>query len=529
MRTRWIIVLALTVMSISACASEPATGPEAARALLDEVAESMGGWEVLSAIERQEIVSQGNDWEPMQAVEPGAERVVSGWGRTLLIDYTNPSMYLNFDGERVYPNTAPVTFTEVIDRDAGALRGTGEEGEPVYTRMHPSLFAARMRDFNRLATRLLFVAQDSAELTRLEDQTANGQTIQLVQYQDGGQPVALQIDEFTKLPIRVTYTEDDPLYGDTQNELVYLDWREVQVDAAADGSPINARLPHAQALFLNGERFREEAFRNLINNGTFDAGTFDIPQEIRDTPENGERQVSQWTLRRISIGVGYQGFAQPQNVQIDEVAPGILHATGGSHHSMVVEMEDHLIVVEAPLYEERSVAVIEALEERFPDKPIRYAVVTHFHMDHSGGVRAYAANGATIVGHESIVPFLETVLATAHTQRPDSLQQASGASPTVEGVGEPMELTDGTRTVQIHHVENEHATGMVIAYVADARIAFVSDLYSPGGPVNADNANALAFYRGVMAAGLDVNQVVGGHGGVGPFRDLARVMATVED
>ncbi len=529
MRTRWIIVLTLTVLSFSACGSAPATGPEAARAILDEVADAMGGWEVLSAIERQEIVSQGNDWEPLQAVEPGAERQVNGWGRTLMIDYTNPSIYLNFDGERFYPNNQAVQFTELIDGDVGALQGTDEEGQAVYTRMHPSRFATRMRDFNRLATRLLFVARDSAELTRLEDQTVDGQTIHILQYQDAGHPVELQVDNFTKLPIRVTYTEDDPLYGDTRNELVYLDWREAQVDADETGAPINARLPHAQALFLNGERFREEAFRNLINNGSFQEGIFDIPQEVRDTPENGERQVSQWTLRRATLGVGYQGFAQPQNVVLGEVAPGVLHATGSSHHSMVVEMEDHLIVVGTPLYEERSVAVIEALEESFPGKPIRYAVVTHFHMDHSGGVRAYAAKGATIVGHESIVPFLETVLGTEHTQRPDSLQQASGASPTVEGVGEPMELTDGTRTVQIHHVENEHATGMLIAYVADARTAFVSDLYSPGGPVNADNANALAFYRGVTSAGLDVNQVVGGHGGVGPYRDLARVMATVQD
>ncbi len=529
MRTRWIIVLTLTVLSISACGSEPTTGPEAARALLDEVAQSMGGWDVLSAIERQEIVSQGNDWEPMQAVEPGAERQVNGWGRTLMVDFTNSSMYLNFDGERIYPNNQAVQFTEVIDGNVGALRGTDEEGEPVYTRMHPSRFATRMRDFNRLATRLLFVARDSAELTRVEDQTVDGTTIEFLQYRDGGQPVELQIDNFTKLPIQVTYTEDDPLYGDTLNTLVYDQWREAQVDAAADGTPINVRLPHAQALFLNGERFRLEEFRNLINNGTFDEGTFDIPQEVRDTPEVGERQVSQWTLRRATLGVGYQGFAQPQNVVLGEVAPGILHATGSSHHSMVVEMEDHLIVVGTPLYEERSAAVIEALEESFPDKPIRYAVLTHFHMDHSGGVRAYAAKGATIVGHESIVPFLETVLGAEHTQRPDSLQQASGASPTVEGVGEPMELTDGTRTVQFHHVENEHATGMLIAFVADAGTAFVSDLYSPGGPVTADNANALAFYRGVTAAGLDVNQVVGGHGGVGPYRDLARVMATAEN
>jgi len=505
MRTHWVVALSLTLIAISSCSSAPTTGPDAARILLDEVAESMGGWGVLEAISQQEFVSQGNDWEPMQAVEPGTDRLVNGWGRTLLVDYT----------------------TEIISGDVGALQITRQEGETEYRRMHPSRFATRLREYNRLAARVLFVAKDSNELTRAEDKTIEEQTIHVLQYQDGINPVELQVDSFTKLPIRVTYTEDDPLYGDTQNELRYLDWRESQVDATETGSPINVRLPHAQALFLNGDLYREEAFRNIINNGSFEAEAFDIPQEIRDTPENGERLVSQWTLRRATLGVGYQGFAQPQNVEFAEVAQGVVHVTGSSHHSMAIEMEDHIILVGTPLFEERSVAVIQALAERFPGKPIRHAVVSHFHMDHSGGVRAYAANGATIIGHESIVPFLTTVLSAPHTYRPDSLEQ-SDIEAQIEGVTEPMELSDGTRTVQLHHIANEHATGMLVAYLPNERIIFVSDLYSPGRPVTESNANALAFYQGVTAAGLNVSQVVGGHGGIGPYRALSRVMANVD-
>jgi glyoxylase-like metal-dependent hydrolase (beta-lactamase superfamily II) len=238
--------------------------------------------------------------------------------------------------------------------------------------------------------------------------------------------------------------------------------------------------------------------------------------------------VSQWTLRRAVMGVGAGGYAEPgQTAELVEVAPGVFHAVGSSHHSMVVEMADHLVVVEAPLYEERSLAVIGAIEERFPDKPIRYAVVTHFHMDHSGGVRAYAARGATVIAHESIVPFLESVLARPSTVRPDSLAQATDLTPTVEGMGEMRELTDGARTIQLRLVPNEHATGMVIAYLPEERIAFVSDLYSPPAPVAADNANARAFYQAVAEANLQVDQVLGGHGtGPGPFRALETVMAS---
>ena len=32
-----------------------------------------------------------------------------------------------------------------------------------------------------------------------------------------------------------------------------------------------------------------------------------------------------------------------------------------------------------------------------PGKPVRYLVLTHHHMDHSGGLRTYVAEGATII------------------------------------------------------------------------------------------------------------------------------------
>ena len=100
----------------------------------------------------------------------------------------------------------------------------------------------------------------------------------------------------------------------------------------------------------------------------------------------------------------------------------------------------------------------------------------------------------------------------------------SGVTPTVEGVAESMDLTDGNRTVQIWNVPNEHALGMVMAYLPNERIAFVSDLYSPPAPPQEDNANARAFYDAVVNAGLEVDQVVGGHGGpAGSFQVLANV------
>jgi glyoxylase-like metal-dependent hydrolase (beta-lactamase superfamily II) len=523
MKSKWAWTCVLTIAMLAGCAEEPAQGPEAGRALLDEVADSMGGWEALSAIERQEFITQGNDFAPLQAPEPGVVLQSNGFGQTTLIDYNGPAVRVEFDAERTYPGPAPVVFTEVIEGDVGALLGADEEGNPTARRMQGSRVAARLRDFNRLPRQLPFTARDAADLTRSEDRVIDGQTYRVLHYTDGANPVEVLVDSFTSLPARVIYTETDPLLGDYLNEITYLDWRDTQVPTGAE-ELLTARMPFGQRITMNGDTLREEAYRNVINNGTFPDGAMNIPQDVRDADEPGQRIVGQWTLRRAHMGLAGQAWGDPEpNVQTDELAPGILHIRGGSHHSLAVEMADHIVVVEAPLLEERSQAVIQAIEQSFPGKPVRYVVSTHFHFDHSGGIRTYAANGATVVVHESIVPFITSVLENPSTIRPDMLTE-SGVTPTVEGVAETMDLTDGVRTVQVWHVPNEHATGMLMAYIPSERLAFVSDLYSPPAPPQPENANARAFYDAVVNNGLDVDRVVGGHGGpAGSFQVLADV------
>src|SRR5207247_580308 len=68
-----------------------------------------------------------------------------------------------------------------------------------------------------------------------------------------------------------------------------------------------------------------------------------------------------------------------------------------SHNSLVVEFADHVVVIEGPLSEARSDYVIAETHRLVPNKPIRYLVNTHQHFDHSGGVRTFAAEGATII------------------------------------------------------------------------------------------------------------------------------------
>jgi glyoxylase-like metal-dependent hydrolase (beta-lactamase superfamily II) len=510
------ILLAAILLLLSGCSSAPPTGPEAARALIDESATAIGGWAVLDAVKSQEMITAGGDWEPMQAVKPDGEpRIVNKFGQTLLIDFEKKRMRLVFDALRQYPAPGPVKFTEVIDGEVAMLQTTDAQGKVTSERLHPSRYAARVRDLNRLPIRLLYVARNAPDLTRVADRIEGRDTLHILRYKDGSSDVEVHINSFNKLPVRVIYTEDDPIYGDTLNEWGFSDWREYG----------EVRLPQTYSIFLNGRKIREERVRTLINNPKYEEASFAIPEEVRSQPENGERVVSQWTLRRAVMGVGYQDFARPQKTELVALAPGVYHVTGSTHHSMAVEMKDHIVVVEAPLYEERSAAVIQALEEKIPGKPIRYAVITHFHIDHSGGMRTYAAKGATLVAHESIGPFIKEVLGRPKTVRPDELAKAGGNKGAVETVSDVKTLSDGERTLELRQVPNGHSEGMLMAYLPKERLVFVSDLYSPGNPIDPANPNVHAFYTAVTGAKMDVDRVVGGHGTVGPFRDLVRAMS----
>src|SRR5688572_30740506 len=92
-------------------------------------------------------------------------------------------------------------------------------------------------------------------------------------------------------------------------------------------------------------------------------------------------------------------------VQSQKAADGVWYVTGGTHHSVVIEMKDHLIVAEGPLNDDRALAVIAEARKLVPGKPIKYLIVSHHHFDHSGGVRAFAGEGVTIITHDASKAF----------------------------------------------------------------------------------------------------------------------------
>ena len=95
----------------------------------------------------------------------------------------------------------------------------------------------------------------------------------------------------------------------------------------------------------------------------------------------------------VDIQVPAHVRSDPVPVKSEKVADGVWYITGGSAYSVLIEMKDYLIVVEAPHGERRSLAVMAEVKKLVPNKPIKYLVNTHHHFDHASGVRDLRGGG----------------------------------------------------------------------------------------------------------------------------------------
>ncbi len=529
MRVLWVVPLAALALAW--------TGLSSAADPIQKALDAIGGEDALRAFDGFAYEATGHYDEPQQGPEPDQAIRSSTFSLDLRYDVRGDRLSLAWRRQVLDPVRGSVEYRDILAGGAGYQTGRGNLFLPPDAKtdgpLTPMRVGAIEHEMRLLNPHLLLksIAGNRALVTAVADEVLRGRTFHVIEVVDEVALVRLYVDERTGRISRLKTIQNDHIWGDVEAGIVYGDWR------TAAGSRLV--FPHRVEIVVDGHTLRTEQRGRVTVNPGFAADLFDIPLEARrNTDPAAVRQGAvHWLYIARWHGMGLPFGDEDQIRVVSETVLGdenIRHLTGAFHHSLAVRLNDGIVVVEAPLNEARSNAVLAEIDRVWPGVPVTHLVVTHHHFDHLGGFRTYAAAGATIVTSELNRSYVERALASTHSLAPDAL--AAVASPTWRLESVPADgaivLNDGHRSIELRHVQTRHSSDMLIVHLPESRVVFASDLYHAGlmppeMPMPAPFDTLAGNLRdGLDALGWDVRWIVGGHGaspglgGVRPISDL---------
>ncbi|MBT7174634.1 MAG: MBL fold metallo-hydrolase [Gammaproteobacteria bacterium] len=328
-------------------------------------------------------------------------------------------------------------------------------------------------------------------------------------------PITLYFDKQTGLLKKLHTLEWDVVYGDVSLDVSYEDWRVV------DG----ISFPHRVLMSYGGAPRIEVTRSEVLVNPEFDVNIFMPPEGVEYVHDEAVARRSRM-LSQSLLMFGFAGVGRPtiESIQLSPEIQLLYAAPKDGVFTMVVELENSLVVVEPGQNDLKGEVIIDRLAQQYPDKPISHLIVSHHHNDHAAGIRPYIAAGAKLVVHETAVDFYKmqtsrepsVVLQDALDRNPQAAQIVGVAA------SSPVRIEDSRLPVVVYHLEMGHVPDMVFVFVEGENLLYGGDLYISGLARDLRSgkkrpANILPFHAaqslddGIREYGLEVATLVGSH------------------
>lgn len=482
MKLRFHLIGLLCASTLIACAPTGQLAQQDASGALQRANQAMGG----DKLKTLSYSGSGTGATFGQAYQPGMAWPKLNYSSfTRVLDYDNAALREDFARSRAEPTGG----------GAVPLMGTGEQratailrGTDAWNMVGPAPLPAgvaldgRIHDLWTTPHGVIKAALKNKATLTLRNE--GGKPLSAVTFTEPGRFTATALINADNLVERVNSRLPNPVLGDTDVVTSYSDYRD-----------------------FGGVKFPMRIRQT--------AGGFPVLDlEVKDVQPNAPVDIAVPELVRVAV----------EKVTSEKAAEGVWFIGGGSHNSVVIEMKDHLVLVEAPLYDGRSAAVLAEAKKLAPGKPVRYVVNSHHHFDHAGGLRTAVADGATLLTSTQAKPWFEKVLANPNRIQPDLLAQ-SGKKATIMAVNGKQELSDGTRRVEIYDIaDSVHAAGFMMVYLPAEKLLIQADAYTPGLPNAAPpaqvNANNLNLVQNIDQRKLAVDRILPLHGRMVPVAEL---------
>jgi cyclase len=228
------------------------------------------------------------------------------------------------------------------------------------------------------------------------------------------------------------------------------------------------------------------------------------------------KALGYFLLALYLLPASLSAYAQIQTQQIKDDFH-VLYGPGGNIG--VFTGADGIFLIDnkfAPLSEE-----IRHEIRKFSADNINYVINTHWHGDHTGGNKNFAADGAVIVAHEMVYRRLsmDNFLPLYNSR---TAPVPTGALPTVTFT-EDIRFHSGDEAIHIIHVPNAHTDTDSIVYFEEANLIQLGDLLWTDGYPRIDVQNGGGSVDGViealqraLALSDEETQFISGHGPVPP-------------
>jgi len=220
---------------------------------------------------------------------------------------------------------------------------------------------------------------------------------------------------------------------------------------------------------------------------------------------------------------GLTRIAEGVYAYLDEKNP--LPARSFGANAGIIVGRDGVVVVDTLISSKEALRFIRDIRT-VTDKPIRYVVNTHEHLDHSLGNSEFVSFGAPLIAHKNCKK-------NAEAAAPTILQKAQNYGLTTEmlqgtRVVAPvltfsnwMEIDLGDRKVELIYAGSSHTDGSIVVYIPDAKTLFAGDVLFTNFHPNMRDADIPGWEKVLDSIlSMDVTTIVPGHGPLSAKKDI---------
>lgn len=502
-----VLILLLSSLASNTSAQQqgpPPTETEAsyrrARAVLDAAAKALAGDRTLPGMDAVSFQINGKLYHRNQSLRAEGPPDATPYRGELTVDFARNRMV--FERTSAYPGGFDFSNRWVRAGDDtynyDLLR---KQRYTVPPRNLPGFFESVV--LRRLPQFHVKAAQERADTLRwMGEAEWNGAKHNVISYANASNDVlSLFIDAQTHLISKFEFLLSDPLFGDVVHETAFTGYTVV------GGIP----LPTGQVDKRGGVLTLEVSFSG----------------HGLTAPESAFAALAGFTPAQQ---------APPGQPAVQELAKDVYlieGLAGGGYRMLFVAFRDFVVAIEAPVNDQTASQAIRLIKQTVPDKPIRFVVPTHHHDDHSGGIRAFVAEGATILttpGNANY--FVSVVYRALFTIQPDALARTgrrftSSSQFLDAAIDGKAVIENGGKRIEIIDIgPGPHAQEMLVAWLPEEKILFQGDLLNrpTDGTLRPANDTTAHFYDWLQKSDLPVEKLLGVHSQVSSMADLEATM-----